>query len=99
MSRDTLLANEVLVHAVFAEAFLPLILAVPIAANALLTFFYENSLHWQEFLPAYCISLVPLLSPLTSITFIKSYRRTMKYAITLGFLKKQQNIQDNKDSE
>uniref|UniRef100_A0A1I7XPI0 Aa_trans domain-containing protein n=1 Tax=Heterorhabditis bacteriophora TaxID=37862 RepID=A0A1I7XPI0_HETBA len=44
MSLDTFLANEVLVHAVFAEAFLPLLLAAPVAANALLTTFYENSL-------------------------------------------------------
>lgn len=44
MSLDAFVANEVLVHAVLAEAFLPLLLAVPVAANALLATFYENSL-------------------------------------------------------
>ncbi|EYC39317.1 hypothetical protein Y032_0662g1284, partial [Ancylostoma ceylanicum] len=101
MSLDTFVANEVLVHAVFAEAFLPLLLAVPVAANALLTTFYENSLEWQEFLPMYCISLVPLLSPIISICFIKAYRETMLFFITLGFLrtnkKKKEEDQKSRD--
>ena len=44
MSMETLSKNELLVHAVFAEAFLPLVLAAPVAANALLSALYENSL-------------------------------------------------------
>ncbi|VDM78711.1 unnamed protein product [Strongylus vulgaris] len=44
MSLDTVVANEVLVHAVFAEAFLPLMFALPVAANAMLSTFYERSL-------------------------------------------------------
>ncbi|KAL6742390.1 hypothetical protein Aduo_015544 [Ancylostoma duodenale] len=101
MSLDTFVANEVLVHAVFAEAFLPLLLAVPVAANALLTTFYENSLEWQEFLPMYCISLVPLLSPIISICFIKAYRKTMLSFITLGFLRtnKKKKEEDQKSSD
>ncbi|PAV83227.1 hypothetical protein WR25_03480 [Diploscapter pachys] len=69
MSMETLSKNELLVHAVFAEAFLPLVLAAPVAANALLT-----ALNWQEYLPMYLISLVPLLSPLISILFVPAYR-------------------------
>ncbi|KIH60691.1 hypothetical protein ANCDUO_09046 [Ancylostoma duodenale] len=101
MSLDTFVANEVLVHAVFAEAFLPLLLAVPVAANALLTTFYENSLEWQEFLPMYCISLVPLLSPIISICFIKAYRETMLSFITLGFLRtnKKKKEEDQKSGD
>ncbi|CAJ0590559.1 unnamed protein product [Cylicocyclus nassatus] len=88
MSLDTFVANEALVHAVFADAFLPLVFALPLAANAMLSTFYENSLVWQEFFPAYCISLVPLLSPMISIFFIKAYKDLMLSFVTFRFLRK-----------
>ncbi|VDK52707.1 unnamed protein product [Cylicostephanus goldi] len=93
MSLDTFVANEALVHAIFADAFLPLIFALPLAANAVLSTFYENSLPelsrvWQEFFPAYCISLVPLLSPMISMFFIKAYKDLMLSFVTFRFLRK-----------
>lgn len=44
MSLDALLANEVMLHAVLPEALLPLVLAVPVATNAVLVTLYEDSL-------------------------------------------------------
>ncbi|CAI5452887.1 unnamed protein product [Caenorhabditis angaria] len=77
MSNDTFLENELLVHAVFAEAFVPLLLSAPVAANSVLVTVFENSLKWQEFLSMYFIGLVPVISPLCSMLFIGPYRRAI----------------------
>ncbi|CAJ0565426.1 unnamed protein product, partial [Mesorhabditis spiculigera] len=44
MSFQARMSHEVLVHAVFAEAFIPLTFTVPILANSLLCYFYTDSL-------------------------------------------------------
>lgn len=44
MSQDTFLENELLVHSVFAEAFVPLLFSAPVGANAVLVTVFENSL-------------------------------------------------------
>ncbi|CAA94793.2 G protein-coupled receptor [Caenorhabditis elegans] len=87
MSQDTFLENELLVHSVFAEAFVPLLFSAPVGANAVLVTVFENSLKWQEFLPAYCMSMVPVLSPLCTIIFIEPYRRAILSFVTLKALR------------
>ncbi|CAI2355150.1 unnamed protein product [Caenorhabditis sp. 36 PRJEB53466] len=87
MSQDTFLENELLVHSVFAEAFVPLLLAAPVGANAVLVTVYENSLKWQELLPMYCMSMIPILSPLFTMLFIKPYRDAICSFLTLKALR------------
>uniref|UniRef100_A0A1I7UBS3 G protein-coupled receptor n=1 Tax=Caenorhabditis tropicalis TaxID=1561998 RepID=A0A1I7UBS3_9PELO len=87
MSQDTFLENELLVHSVFAESFVPLLLSAPVGANAVLVTVFENSLNWQEFLPAYCMSMVPVLSPLFTIMFIGPYKKVVVSILTLEFIR------------
>uniref|UniRef100_A0A8R1DJX3 Uncharacterized protein n=2 Tax=Caenorhabditis japonica TaxID=281687 RepID=A0A8R1DJX3_CAEJA len=83
MSQDTFLENRLLVHSVFAESIVPLLLSAPVGANAVLITIYENSLSWQEFLPTYFMSMVPVLSPLCTIMFIVPYRNAVVSFLTL----------------
>ncbi|KAF1750446.1 hypothetical protein GCK72_016996 [Caenorhabditis remanei] len=99
MSKDTMLENELLVHSVFAVAFIPLLLSAPVGANAVLVTVYENSLKWQEFLPTYCMSMVPVLSALYTIVFIGPYRDAIISFATLKFLKKNQNDTRKNDDD
>ncbi|CAJ0586362.1 unnamed protein product, partial [Mesorhabditis spiculigera] len=105
MSFQARMSHEVLVHAVFAEAFIPLTFTVPILANSLLCYFYTDSLEWQEFLPEYFIGVVPLLTPIISIVFIKPYRNVALNFFTLGRREKNQaaardkTAQDREDAQ
>ncbi|CAJ0943429.1 unnamed protein product, partial [Mesorhabditis belari] len=89
------MSHEVLVHAIFAEAFIPLTFTVPILANSILCFIYTDSLAWQEFLPEYLIAIVPLLTPILSILFIKPYRHVALNYLTFGLREKQFNSFDS----
>lgn len=99
MSLDALLANEVMLHAVLPEALLPLVLAVPVATNAVLVTLYEDSLEWQELFPMYCVSLVPLLSPAISIYFIKAYRESLLHFLTFGYLRATPKGKDEQEAD
>ncbi|ULT90879.1 hypothetical protein L3Y34_008879 [Caenorhabditis briggsae] len=98
MSQDTFLENELLVHSVFAEAFVPLLLSAPVGANAVLVTVYENSLKWQEFLPAYCMSMVPVLSSFFTLLFIGPYRKAILSFITLEFLRRAKTSTNNRNN-
>ncbi|CAB3398781.1 unnamed protein product [Caenorhabditis bovis] len=82
MSQDMYLENEAIVHTVFAQAFVPFFLSTPIAVSTLLAYIYGNSLVWQEYIPTYLISLVPLITPILSLVFITPYWNTILHWIS-----------------